>query len=73
MDGIYTIRLDDVTVVNVKCLFSDDKGSSEILHRDQDFNTIDFDQNWEEYKHGFGDLNSEFWLGKRQIVSQKYN
>ena len=30
IDGIYTIRLDDVTVVNVKCLFSGGKRSTEI-------------------------------------------
>ena len=65
VDGLYTINLDYVTVVNVKCRFSSDKGSTEILHRNQAFNIIDFDQNWEEYKHGFaGDSSSEFWLGK---------
>ena len=68
VDGLYTIRLDDdVTVVNVKCLFLGGKRSTAILHRDQAFNLIDFDQNWEEYKHGFaGDSSSEFWLGNKR-------
>jgi hypothetical protein len=25
--------------------------------------TVDFTRNWQEYKHGFGDVNNEHWLG----------
>jgi len=26
--------------------------------------TVDFYRNWSDYKHGFGELNGEFWLGQ---------
>ena len=26
-----------------------------------------FDRNWADYKHGFGDHNKEFWLGNDRI------
>ncbi|KAK7944792.1 hypothetical protein WMY93_000520 [Mugilogobius chulae] len=31
--------------------------------------SINFDQNWEKYESGFGDLQGEFWLGLRRIYS----
>jgi hypothetical protein len=32
--------------------------------------TISFDHNWLEYENGFGDLDTEFWLGKKDINNQ---
>lgn len=29
--------------------------------------SVDFYRGWNDYKHGFGDLNSEFWLGNEKI------
>ena len=29
--------------------------------------SVDFYRNWTDYKHGFGDLNSEFWLGLDKV------
>ena len=29
--------------------------------------SVDFYLNWSDYKHGFGDLTSEFWLGNDKI------
>ncbi|KAG5898833.1 hypothetical protein JTB14_018793 [Gonioctena quinquepunctata] len=35
--------------------------------------SVDFYQNWREYKFGFGDLNGEFWLGLEHIHSMTGN
>ena len=29
--------------------------------------TVDFYRGWDDYEHGFGDLNGEFWLGLDKI------
>ena len=28
---------------------------------------VDFAKNWQEYKHGFGSLSTEFWLGNEKL------
>ena len=43
-------------------------GWTTILRRNTDVsNAVNFNRTWNEYKHGFGDLNTEFWYGLRNI------
>ena len=43
-------------------------GWTVILRRKADVSQqINFNRTWNDYKHGFGDLNTEFWYGLRNI------
>ena len=43
-------------------------GWTVILRRKSDVSQqVNFTRTWNEYKHGFGDLNTEFWYGLRNI------
>ena len=46
----------------------DDSERTVILRRKHDVpQLVNFIRSWDEYVHGFGDLNTEFWYGLRNI------
>ncbi|KAK2143080.1 hypothetical protein LSH36_879g00006 [Paralvinella palmiformis] len=63
VSGIYRVNIMNRTAPpynNVYCDMETDGGGWTVLLRRQD-GTIDFNKDWEDYKHGFGSPKGEFW------------
>ncbi|CAB1449298.1 unnamed protein product [Pleuronectes platessa] len=65
--GVYVIKPNRSEPFNVYCEMDSDGGSTVIQHRID--GSVDFDQTWEKYEEGFGDLEKDFWLGLKKIHS----
>ncbi|XP_077390352.1 angiopoietin-related protein 3 [Festucalex cinctus] len=65
--GIYIIKPKQSEPFNVYCKMDSD-GVSTVIQRRVD-GSVDFDQTWEKYENGFGDLEKDFWLGLKKIHS----
>ncbi|XP_024862634.1 angiopoietin-related protein 3 isoform X2 [Kryptolebias marmoratus] len=63
--GIYAIKPNNSEPFYVYCEMGSD-GGSVIIQRRTD-SSVDFDQTWEMYEKGFGDLEKDFWLGLKKI------
>ncbi|XP_069610630.1 ficolin-1-B-like [Ranitomeya imitator] len=64
--GWYTIYPDDMQPLMVLCDMVTDGGGWIVFQRRVD-GSIDFYQDWETYKRGFGNQLTEFWLGNENI------
>ncbi|XP_062411639.1 angiopoietin-related protein 3 [Sardina pilchardus] len=63
--GVYAIKPNQSQPFNVFCEMNYDGGAVVIQRRED--GSVDFDQTWEKYEKGFGDLKQEFWLGLEKI------
>uniref|UniRef100_A0A8C2EW98 Si:ch211-203k16.3 n=1 Tax=Cyprinus carpio TaxID=7962 RepID=A0A8C2EW98_CYPCA len=65
--GIYTVVPSlGAMPVEVYCDMDTDGGGWTVIQRRQD-GSVNFDRSWKEYKEGFGDLHTEYWLGNEHI------
>ncbi|MEE6494965.1 hypothetical protein FKM82_001912 [Ascaphus truei] len=65
--GIYAIRPNGSEVFSVYCEITSDNAWTVVQKRID--GSVDFNQTWENYSEGFGDLAGEFWLGLQKIYS----
>ncbi|XP_062606761.1 ryncolin-4-like [Saccostrea cucullata] len=67
MSAVYTIYpCNNQWSVNVQCDMTTKGGGWTVIQRRVDGST-DFDRTWQEYKEGFGSVNSSYWLGNDVI------
>ncbi|XP_021260864.1 angiopoietin-related protein 3 [Numida meleagris] len=65
--GIYTIKPNNSEAFDVYCEMK--FGTSWTVIQNRVNGSLDFNQTWDAYTNGFGDLNEEFWLGLNKTYS----
>ena len=63
---MYTIKPDNLLAFDVFC-DQTTKGGGWTVFQKRLNGSVDFYRYWHDYKHGFGDLCDEFWLGLDKI------
>lgn len=64
--GVYPIRFSNGKILNIWCDMETDRGGWTVIQRRQD-GSVNFTRNWDAYAFGFGNPNSEYWLGNEYI------
>ncbi|KAL4224744.1 Fibrinogen-like protein 1 [Mactra antiquata] len=64
--GVYPIRLPNRNIVNVWCDMETESGGWTVLQRRLD-GSVNFARGWDDYASGFGNVNTEYWLGNENL------
>ena len=59
--------------IQVRCDMETDGGGWIVIQRRIAQGTVNFYRNWEDYENGFGDLDTEFWIGLGNIYELTNN
>ena len=66
VNGIYRVTMNNIRTMQVHCDQNTDGGGWTTIQRRTD-GTINFYRNWQEYKHGFGKYQNEFYFGNENL------
>ncbi|NWZ72311.1 FGL1L protein, partial [Acrocephalus arundinaceus] len=72
--GIYIIQPTGQQTIVVYCEMNREDGGWTVIQRNHRDTPVSWDESWSTYKHGFGNVHTEFWLGTEymhQITRQK--
>ena len=67
-NGLYNITKPNKQVLKVYCDMETDGGGWTVIQRRIDGST-DFNRGWSDYKHGFGDVEKNMWIGLENMHS----
>ena len=65
--GLYMIKKKAVNPFLASCFLHPDNGRGFLVIQRRIDNSTDFFRGWEEYKHGFGNLEGNFWIGLKKL------
>ena len=66
ISGIYPIKLPNQKILNVYCDMKTERGGWTVIQRRID-GGLNFTRNWNDYAFGFGNTNSEYWIGNEYL------
>lgn len=62
VSGVYPVKMPLGKIMNVWCDMETDNGGWTVIQRRFD-GSVNFTRHWNEYTFGFGNANSEYWMG----------
>ncbi|KAH3883957.1 hypothetical protein DPMN_007927 [Dreissena polymorpha] len=66
ISGVYPIRLPNRQLLNLWCDMTTANGGWTVLQRRMN-GSVNFTRNWEDYAFGFGNVNTEYWIGNEHL------
>ena len=66
INGVYRLQGPGFHKLHAFCDQTTQGGGWTVFQRRQD-GSVDFNRNWNDYKHGFGNIEAEFWFGNDNI------